>query len=95
MRALLLLTLLITVACRPMYGRDLANFTTFPDSMPGLGTHIGDLETWFDGRGYSPSSDVFQAESELRRHPGTPLAYALEQDRSWWKARAKRSKTSA
>ncbi len=89
MRIVLLLTLLAVVACRPIYGRDVANFTAFPEKLPDIGTPADMLEEWFDKLGYAPGPDVFQSEGELRRQPGAPLAYALEADRSWWLMRAR------
>lgn len=89
MRFILLLTLLATVACRPIYGRDVANFTAFPEKLPGVGASLQDLETWFDKRGYAPGPDVYQSEAELRRQHGAPITYALDADRSWWFMRAR------
>ena len=89
MRIVLLLTLLAVVACRPIYGRDVANFTAFPEELPAVGTSIADLETWFDKLGYAPGPDVYQTESELRRQPGAPLVYATQHDKSWWLMRVR------
>lgn len=89
MRILVLLTLMACVACRPMYARDIAKLTAFPEELPAVGTSASDLDAWFDKLGYAPSADVWQSESELRRQTGDPLVYAIEQDKTWWKARAR------
>ena len=89
MRIVLLLTLLAAVACRPIYGRDVANLTAFPENLPAVGTSIDQLDIWFDKLGYAPGPDVFQSEGELRRQSGAPLVYALEADKSWWRMRAR------
>lgn len=89
MRIVMLLILLASVACRPIYGRDVANFTAFPEKLPAVGTPLGDLEVWFDKLGYAPGPDVFQSEGELRRQPGAPLVYAIETDRDWWRMRVR------
>lgn len=89
MRIILLLTLLGVIACRPIYGRDVANFTAFPEKLPSVGTPAADLEIWFDKMGYAPGPDVYQSESELRRQPGAPITYASEANRSWWLMRSR------
>jgi hypothetical protein len=89
MRIVLLLALLAIAACRPIYGRDVANLTAFPEDLPAVGTSAAMLDEWFDKLGYAPGPHVFQSESELRRQPGAPLVYALETDRSWWLMRAR------
>lgn len=89
MRTLMLLTLLAFVACRPIYGRDVANLTAFAEKLPAIGTSVGELEVWFNKLGYAPGPDVFQSESELLRQPGSPLVYALEADRNWWLMRVR------
>lgn len=89
MRIVMILMLLATVACRPIYGRDVANLTAFPEHLPAIGTSTSDLEVWFDNRGYAPGPSVFQSEGELRRQPGSPLVYALEADRLWWHTRVR------
>ena len=89
MRLILILCVLAIAACRPIYSRDVANFTAFPEQMPGPGTAFGELEIWFNKRGFAPGSDVFQSESELRRKPGAPITYTLVADRSWWLSRVR------
>lgn len=89
MRPILLLLLVATMACRPIYGRDVANFTAFPEKLPSVGTPIPELEVWFDKRGYAPGADVYQSEAELRRQPGAPITYTMDSDRSWWLMRAR------
>lgn len=87
MRFILFITLLAFVACRPIYGRDVGNFTAFPEKLPGIGTSAEELNGWFDKRGYAPGPDVYQSEAELRRQPGAPITYTNESDRSWWLTR--------
>lgn len=89
MRAILLLCLVVATACRPIYGRDVANFTAFPEKLPAIGTPLSELEVWFDKLGYAPGPDVFQAEGELRNPPNGPQLYLLDEDRSWWRSRVR------
>ncbi|MEM9060928.1 MAG: hypothetical protein AAGD13_10750 [Pseudomonadota bacterium] len=89
MRVLLILCLSVAVSCRPIYTRDVANFTAFPEPVPPVGTPYAEMEVWFEKRGYAPAPEVWQAEGELRRVQGGPLVYALEKDRMWWQARVR------
>ena len=89
MRIVTLLIVLTCTACSPLYGRDVANFTAFPEDLPAVGTSASDLDAWFEKLGYAPASDVWQSESQLRRAPGAPLVYAVERDKIWWKTRAR------
>lgn len=83
-----LLMLVLLGACRAPYMSEWANLTVVPFDIPPYGTPRGELELWFDENRFRPGPQVFQAESELRRLPGAPLAYALDEDRSWWLSRS-------
>ena len=88
MRVLLFVFCVALSACRVPYSSELADLTVAPFEIPPYGTPKAELVLWFDKNRFAPGPDVFQAESELRRLPGAPLAYALEKDRSWWLSRA-------
>lgn len=89
MRLILLLTLVAFAACRPIYSRDVSNFTAFPEMIPEVGTPVADLEMWFHKRGFVAGPDVFQSEAELVRMQGSPPVYSVEADRSWWFSRVR------
>lgn len=89
MRLILLLTLIACVACRPIYSRDVSNWSAYPETIPEVGTPYGDLETWFHKRGFAAGPDVFQSEAELLRMQGSPPVYSVEVDRSWWFSRVR------
>lgn len=88
MRALLLMICIAVGACRAPYMNEIANLTVVPFEIPPYGTPKEELVAWFDKHRFAPGPDIYQAESELRRLPGAPLAYALDRDRSWWLSRA-------
>lgn len=83
-----LLLVLIMGACRMPYMSEFADMTVVAYEIPPYGTPVEDLDLWFDDNDFRPGPDVFQAESELRRIPGAPPAYALDVDRSWWLSRS-------
>lgn len=87
MRLWIFMALLATSACRVPYTNELANLTVAPFDIPPYGTSRSDLDLWFDEHQFAPGPRVFQAESELRRLPGAPLAYAVDGDRTWWLSR--------
>ena len=87
MRILIFVGLMALAACRAPYSSEIADLTVVPFDIPPYGTTKTELVTWFDENRFAPGPDVYQAESELRRLPGEPLAYALEADRSWWLTR--------
>ncbi len=89
MRPLILSLILVLGACRAPYMSDIADLTVMPDDLPPTGTPEAALNIWFDDNRYAPGPRVWQAEAELRRLPGAPLAYATEKDRSWWLSRAR------
>ncbi|MEM0987394.1 MAG: hypothetical protein AAGK00_00835 [Pseudomonadota bacterium] len=75
-------------ACRAPYLSELADLTVLEFQIPSYGTPGDELNAWFDQTGFDPRAKVYQAESELRRLPGTPYVYALEAERTWWLTRA-------
>ena len=87
MRPLIALVLLLCAACRAPYMSEIADLTVRPFAIPPYGTPASELNAWFDENRFAPGARVLQAESELRRLPGSPLAYALESERSWWLSR--------
>ena len=87
MRPLIALVLLLCAACRAPYMSEIADLTVRPFEIPPYGTPASELNAWFDENRFAPGARVLQAESELRRLPGSPLAYALESERSWWLSR--------
>ena len=87
MRWLMLLGIVLVAACRAPYSSEVADLTVIPFDIPPYGTPNSELVAWFDENRFAPGPDVYQAESELRRLPSEPLAYALEKDRSWWLSR--------
>ena len=88
MRQLLLIVAVLLSACRTPYMNEVADLTVRPFEIPAYGTDEGELNTWFDSNRFAPGPRIWQAETELRRLPGTPLAYANEADRSWWLSRS-------
>ncbi|MFK7944296.1 MAG: hypothetical protein AB8B85_15470 [Paracoccaceae bacterium] len=88
MRMLLLGMFVVLAACRAPYMSEYADLTVRPFEIPPYGTPKVELAAWFDENYFAPGPRVFQAEAELRRLPGAPLAYALDEDRSWWLSRA-------
>lgn len=82
------LALLAVSGCRAPYLSEINDLTVMEYEIPPYGTPADELALWFDQNGFAPGPNVWQAESELRRLPGTALAYALEADRSWWLTRA-------
>lgn len=84
---LLIIAVLLLGGCRAPYMSDVSLMTVAGYQIPPTGTSAPELNTWFDANGFAPGPKVYQAESELRRIPGSPLAYALEADRSWWLSR--------
>ena len=87
MRLVLLLAVLLGSGCRAPYMSELADLTVRPFEIPPYGTSAQELHAWFDENRFAPGVRVLQAESELRRLPGSPLVYALEAERTWWLTR--------
>ena len=87
MRVMILVGLVALAACRAPYSSEIADLTVIPFEIPPTGTPKAELVGWFDENRFAPGPEVYQAEAELRRLPGEPLAYALEADRSWWQSR--------
>ena len=89
MRLALILCLAVLAACRAPYSNEIADLTVMPDELPPYGTPADELDLWFDAEGYRPGPRIYEAESDLRRLPGTPVSYTSEQDRSWWLSRVR------
>lgn len=87
MRATLLVVVALLGACRAPYMNEIADLTVIPFEIPPYGTPMAELDLWFDANRFAPGPKVWQAETELRRLPGAPLAYASENDRTWWLSR--------
>ncbi len=87
MRLAILAVAVLLGACRAPYMSDVADLTVLPYEIPPYGTPAPVLAAWFDENRFAPGPRVYQAEAELRRVPGAPLAYALDADRSWWLTR--------
>ena len=87
MRVLLICAAILLSGCRGYYMNEISEIMVLPYDIPPPGTPAAELDVWFDRNGFAPGARVFQAESELRRRPGEPWAYALDADRSWWLTR--------
>lgn len=88
MRMTIMIGLLLLCACRAPYSSEIADLTVLPFEIPPYGTTEAELVAWFDENSFQPGPRVYQSESELRRLPGTPLVYAVDEDRTWWQSRA-------
>ena len=80
--------LLLLGACRAPYMSEIADTTVQDFDVPPYGTEEAALNRWFDENRFAPGPRVWEAETELRRLPGTAIPYANEEDRSWWLSRS-------